>query len=180
MVTYEQARQIAQRLLDERPRGPYVITGGHEYPVGWVFFWDSWKHQESGLRGDRLLGSAPILIDRETGRVHSTGTARRAEVYVAAYTERKRHLQGIWPASLDSRFLTLLALVEQGSGAYATWKLDTPLSTPVRLCPSAHPVSVPMAPTRPAVRISTIIALMPAVAEGFRHPPGPRGIGQLE
>ena len=50
--------------------------------VGWVFFWDSRKHQESGL----------------------------------------------WPASLDSRFLTLLSLVAQGLGAHATWKLDQLIS----------------------------------------------------
>ena len=92
MVTYEEARQSAQRLLDGLHGGPYVTTGYQEYPVGWVFFWDSRQHQESGSLLDALGGNAPVLVDRDTGQACPTGTAAPVEEYVADYTERKRRL----------------------------------------------------------------------------------------
>lgn len=124
MVTYEEARQSAQRLLDGSPGGLYVITGDVEYPVGWVFFYDSRQHQESGSLLDALAGNAPILIDRDTGQACPTGTARPVEEYVAEHAERKRRLGEGWPESVDARFLTLLARVRDGVGLRDARRLD--------------------------------------------------------
>jgi Immunity protein 35 len=128
MVTYEQARGQAQRLLDASQGGPYVITGDQEFDVGWVFFFDSQRHQESGNFLDSLGGNAPILIDRDTGQVCPTGTARPVEEYVAEYAERKRRLREGWPDSLDARFLALLALVRDGMGLRDARHLDLLIS----------------------------------------------------
>lgn len=126
MATYQEARKIAQRFLDEEHSGgPYVIIGEQEHSMGWVFFWDSRRHQESGNFRDSLVGNAPILLDRETGQAWSTGTARPAAEYVAEYAERKRRLREGWPASLDARFLTLLVLVREGTGSRQTHYLGT-------------------------------------------------------
>jgi hypothetical protein len=43
--------------------------------------------------------------------------------HLAAYAERKRHLQEIWPDSLDARFLALPSVVRDGNGLYGTWKI---------------------------------------------------------
>jgi Immunity protein 35 len=124
VVTYEEARHSAQRLLDGLHGGPYVITENQQYPVGWVFFWDSRQHQESGSLSDELGGNAPILIDRDTGRVCPTGTARQVEEYVAEHAEHKRRLREGWPDSLDARFLALLALARDGMGLREARHLD--------------------------------------------------------
>jgi hypothetical protein len=124
VATYEEARQGAQRLLDGLGGGPYVITGDQEYPVGWVFFWDSRQHQESGDLPDALSGNAPILIDRDTGQVRTTGTALPVEEYVAEYAEHKRRLREGWPGCLDARFLALLALVRDATGRRDARHLD--------------------------------------------------------
>lgn len=124
MVTYEQAQGQVQRLLDESRGGPYVITGGREFDAGWVFFYDSRRHQESGNFLDALAGNAPIFIDRDTGQVSLTGTAQPVEEYIAEYAERKRRLREGWPDSLDARFLALLALVRDGMGYRDARHLD--------------------------------------------------------
>jgi hypothetical protein len=59
--------------------------------------------------------------------------------HLAQYAERKRHLQGIWPGSLDARFLTLLSLVRDGNGQYATWKIKDLIGT---LLPQRQDVTV--------------------------------------
>jgi hypothetical protein len=128
VVTYEEARQSAQRLLDGLHGGPYVITGNQEYPVGWVFFWDSRQHQESGSLLDALAGNAPVLVDRDTGQVYPTGTARPVEEHVAEHAEHKRRLREGWPDSLDARFLALLALVRDGMGRRDARHLDLLIS----------------------------------------------------
>ncbi len=124
VVTYEEARQRAQCLLDGLPGGLYVITGDEEYPVGWLFFYDSRQHQESGSLLDALAGNAPILVDRDTGQACPTGTARPVGEYVAEHAERKRRLREGWPESLDARFLTLLALVRDGMGLRDARRLE--------------------------------------------------------
>lgn len=129
VVTYEEARQSAQRLLDGLRGGRFVITGDQEYLVGWVFFFDSRQHQESGSFLDGLGGNAPILIDRDTGQACPTGTARTVEEYVAEHAERRRRLREGWPGSLDARFLGLLALVRDGMGLRDARHLDLLIST---------------------------------------------------
>jgi hypothetical protein len=128
VVVYGEAKRKAQRLLDESPGGPYVITGDQEFDVGWVFFYDSRRHQETGNLYDALGGNAPILIDRETGQAHPTGTARPIEEYVDEYAEQKRRLREGWPDSLDTRFLVLLGLVRDGMGKRDARYLDLLIS----------------------------------------------------
>jgi hypothetical protein len=124
VVTYEEARQSAQCVLDGSRGGLYVITRAEEYPVGWVFFYDSRQHQESGSLLHALAGNAAILVDRDTGQACPTGTARPVGEYVAEYAERKRRLREGWPGSLDTRFLSLLTLVRDGRGLRDARQLD--------------------------------------------------------
>lgn len=119
MLTYEQARQQAQRLLDAWSgdwRRPPVITMDQEFDDCWVFYLAYPRRQESGSFPDMLIGAAPILIDRETGQYFGKG-ARGWEVeegVAAERADRKRRLGEGWPVRLDARFLALLALIRDG------------------------------------------------------------------
>ena len=53
-----------------------------EADFGWVFFYDSRKHQETGELSDALAGNAPILVSRRDGSLHATGTAHPIEHYI--------------------------------------------------------------------------------------------------
>lgn len=123
VVTYDEARQAAERHLHQAGSGSYVITGDQEFDVGWVFFYDSRQHLLSGDVRDALAGNAPVLIDRISGQVCPTGTAWPVEEYVAEYTAQKRQGER-WPGPLDSRFLALLALVRDGMGRRDARRLD--------------------------------------------------------
>lgn len=92
-----EALRLAERhLAGENVGGGAVITEVAEFPVGWVFYWDSRRHQESGHFSDALAGNAPVLVDRTDGSVHWTGTARPVEEYVERYVNRDPGNEGSW------------------------------------------------------------------------------------
>jgi hypothetical protein len=68
-----EARRRADAALRDLVNQGYVIVATEEFPVGWVFIWDSVRHQETHYLRDALLGNAPILVDRRDGSVHSLG-----------------------------------------------------------------------------------------------------------
>src|SRR5687767_12345676 len=56
-----------------------------EKGFGWVFFYNSKQFIESGDFSDRLIGTSPIIVDRQDGSLHETGTAFPIEVYMSRY-----------------------------------------------------------------------------------------------
>ncbi len=60
-----------------------------EKPFGWVFFYNSKKFVETRDFHYALLGNAPLIVDKESGDLHVTGTAKPTEYYIEEY-ERKR------------------------------------------------------------------------------------------
>lgn len=60
-----------------------------ERPFGWVFFYDSKRHVETGDFRDALLGNAPLIVDRRDGSVHITGTANTVDYYIAEYEKNQ-------------------------------------------------------------------------------------------
>ena len=54
-------------------------------PYGWVFFYQSKDHLDSGTQSARLAGNAPIIVDRNTFELRVTGTARALEHYLEEY-----------------------------------------------------------------------------------------------
>ena len=59
-----------------------------ERPFGWVFFYDSRRHQETDEFEYTLAGNAPLIVNRHDGSLYSTGTALPVEHYIRAYEER--------------------------------------------------------------------------------------------
>lgn len=86
VLTQQDARHLVEDELAAMnvPEG-LVIIDVREVPVGWIFLYGSVRHQRSGALSDALAGNAPLLVDRDTGAVHVTGTARPVEDYVAEY-----------------------------------------------------------------------------------------------
>ncbi len=63
-------------ILDEQ-------TEEHEF--GWVFFYNSLKLIENGDFQDALGGNAPLILDRTSGKLIETGTARDTAYYIQNY-----------------------------------------------------------------------------------------------
>jgi len=56
-----------------------------ERQFGWVFFYDSRLHAETGDFKHALAGNAPIVITRRDGKIHETGTALPLEAYLRRF-----------------------------------------------------------------------------------------------
>jgi hypothetical protein len=56
-----------------------------EKAFGWVFFYDSKRHAETGDFRDALAGNAPIVVTKANGQVHETGTAFPLEHYLKRF-----------------------------------------------------------------------------------------------
>lgn len=91
MITRDEARDIAIELIrrisgDATP--PIQILEEHtvEREFGWVFFYESKEYLKTGNRDKKLLGNAPVLVDRNTGCGLFTGTGYEVEDYIEAYT----------------------------------------------------------------------------------------------
>ena len=78
-MTYEQAKELAAtwvRLVSDN-RAELRLEHTMKRPYGWVFFYQ-------GKEG-RLLGNAPIIIDRVNGELRATGTAEPIGYYLKEY-----------------------------------------------------------------------------------------------
>jgi hypothetical protein len=94
MITYEEAKQIAQHWLNEMntnsARSDWMFFGEPtEHSFGWIFGWSTRAHVETGNWMYAAPGNSPIIVDRCDGSIHSTGTAYPTSYYVEEY-ERKR------------------------------------------------------------------------------------------
>jgi immunity protein 35 of polymorphic toxin system len=61
-----------------------------ERDFGWVFFYNSTKYLETKNFRDAVAGNAPLIVDRDDGSVHLTGTADPVETYIERYERDRR------------------------------------------------------------------------------------------
>ena len=90
MIDKEAARKIALDFLAKKKRadGPELVLQEEktlERPFGWVFFYEAKRFLETRNVMDRLIGNSPLIVDRNDGAVHVTGTRRPIEFYLDAY-----------------------------------------------------------------------------------------------
>ena len=52
---------------------------------GWCFFYQSADFIKSGDFRDMLVGNAPVIVNKFTGRLTHTGTAHNIEYYLREY-----------------------------------------------------------------------------------------------
>lgn len=107
MFTRQHADQIVTAYLDEHEIATFdfdsplplhedrhlqrlVIARVDEYDFGWVYFYDSARHLESGSPSDALVGNAPLIVDKVDGKLYITGTAHPVEHYLQEYRSGNR------------------------------------------------------------------------------------------
>jgi len=88
-MTKDDAEQIAIRYIKAQAKqlGPELVIlldQTIERSFGWVFFYDSKRHHETGNVRDAIAGNAPIVVTRD-GKVHETGTALPLDAYLAKF-----------------------------------------------------------------------------------------------
>jgi len=91
MVTLADARTTVATELEEWNQGnsgPETLVILDERTIerswGWVIFYTSqgWRDGDANYA---IAGNAPFIVDRFTGAMHSTGTARPIEHYMENY-----------------------------------------------------------------------------------------------
>lgn len=86
MITFEEARAIAQAVINKGSIECQIIDSAtNEKPYGWCFHYQSKRFLETRKFSHSLVGNAPILVERETGRAIVLGTSRNTAYYLAAY-----------------------------------------------------------------------------------------------
>jgi len=92
MITKDKAKEIARLEVccctDRLPPDDELIIVDEatiERPWGWVFFYTSKKWKETGDIHYAIAGNAPVIIERSTGKLIDTGTAREIDYYIENY-----------------------------------------------------------------------------------------------
>jgi hypothetical protein len=67
-----------------------------EKEFGWVFFWDSKLHQQTGDFKHTLAGNAPIIVNKNDDSLHITGTAYPIDHYIREYEDKLERDQQKW------------------------------------------------------------------------------------
>ena len=60
-----------------------------EGDLGWIFFYTTKAFAETQDPMYELAGNAPIIVDREDGSLHITGTGRSIESYMEEFRQKK-------------------------------------------------------------------------------------------
>ena len=89
-MTKSDALEIVREYLrstEGEGGGEMVVLEEHtiERDFGWVFFYDSKRHLETGDIRDAIAGNAPIVVTKVDGRLHETGTAYPVEHYLKKF-----------------------------------------------------------------------------------------------
>ena len=96
MIDKNKARELVEQYLKDTHQHMHdelIILDDEtmEREFGWVFFYTSRKFLETGNILYGLVGNAPIIVDRNQGALHVTGTARPIEEYIQEFEKRKRN-----------------------------------------------------------------------------------------
>lgn len=60
-----------------------------EKDIGWIFFYNTKAFLETNDPKYELFGNAPIIVDKEDGSLHYTGTGLPFEEYVEEFRKKK-------------------------------------------------------------------------------------------
>ena len=93
MINKKKAIQIAEEWVKkESAQYDLVLLHEHtlEFESGWVFFYQTKEYVETGDITQMVGGNAPIIIDKNDGSLHVTGTALPVEKYIRDYMKNKK------------------------------------------------------------------------------------------
>ena len=74
-------KEAAEKMVLDYVTGPLnrdevAITEVLERPFGWVFYYNSKRYVQTGDNKYQMNGNYPVLVDRHTCRLHSTGLGK--------------------------------------------------------------------------------------------------------
>lgn len=86
MLDEPQARRIAEQWIGQNLAADDDVVIDEQQTMeetfGWVYFYNSRQFLETGDFRYQLLGNAPIVVERSTGTIRETGTAKPLEEYL--------------------------------------------------------------------------------------------------
>ena len=102
MFTRQHADQVVDQYLDEHEIATFdfdsplplhedrhlqklVVVRVDEHDFGWLYFYDGSGHAKTGSASDAVVGNAPLIVDRNDGKLYVTGTAHPIEHYLQQY-----------------------------------------------------------------------------------------------
>lgn len=94
-MTKDQAINLVNAYLAKIQKGrSYEISIVHDQTLeedfGWVFFYNTKQYIESGDIEWALGGNAPLIVDRDSGALHVTGTALSIDEYIRDFRRTRR------------------------------------------------------------------------------------------
>ena len=96
MIDRETAEQIVENYFTDYASkigldDEIVVLKEHtiEKEYGWVFFYDTRKHLETGNVSYALIGGGPIVVERKDGSLYFLGSAWGLEEAIRRYEERR-------------------------------------------------------------------------------------------
>lgn len=97
MLDQQEARELAEQWLAAHPVASgeglvelcLLTEATIKAEFGWVFSYTTKLHIETGEFSDALVGNAPLIVDKQDGKVHATGTAHALEHYIEQYRSLK-------------------------------------------------------------------------------------------
>ena len=88
MLTHDEARNLALTEAGQCPVPVAIIDSATIHAEwGWAFFYQSVAYLTTGDVSEQLGGNGPILVDRQSGRVFPTESARTVESSIANYLD---------------------------------------------------------------------------------------------
>ena len=93
MLSLEDAKAKAVLHLESLQLDDAVVVlddATEVFELGWVFFYQSEEFVRTGYASSQLAGNAPILVNRFSGEVTTTGTALPLQHYISRYCARVR------------------------------------------------------------------------------------------
>ena len=88
MITKLEARTLVKQAISKtcaEVECEIIDSETLEHDWGWVFFYNSCEYLNTGNIIAALAGNAPFIVNRQTGELVSTGTARPTAEYVQEY-----------------------------------------------------------------------------------------------
>lgn len=83
--TSDDAAAIAQAWLDATVEHWSSISNARLLPYGWAFFWNADEFIRTGNIAHAYAGNGPLIVLRETGALHSLGSALPFESTCASF-----------------------------------------------------------------------------------------------
>ena len=100
MITKKEAQQLVYERINEpdeywpdRPELVILDDGTITKEYGWVFFYQSKKYLETNDYRDCLAGNSPYIVNKYSGELVQTGTARPIDHYLRQYECNLRFLR---------------------------------------------------------------------------------------